>query len=129
MTTATQDAIQAEISSFPAMSPAATKLLSILSDPNSGAGEVEKELRYDPGLTANIIRIANSAYFGGGGEIGSVRQAIVRLGWDKMRQLVVASSVNAVMETPVAGYDLPSGELWRHAVGVSVAAEIMVKER
>ena len=128
MTTSTPDAIRAKVDSFPSMSPTAAKLLSILSDPDSDAGEIENVLRYDPGLTANILKIANSAYFGGRGAIGSVRQAIVRLGWQKMRQLVVASSVNAVMESPIAGYDLPPGELWRHAVGVSVAAEVMVKE-
>jgi len=127
MSEATKAAIRAAVDSFPPMSQAATKLITLLRDENADASDLEEALRHDPGLTANILKIANSAYFGGGGKIGSVRQAIVRLGWKKMRELVVASSVNATLDQPVAGYDLPPGELWRHAVAVSVAAELMVK--
>ena len=43
-------------------------------------------------------------------------------------QLVLASCVHAVMDKPVPGYDLPPGELWRHSIAVSVAAEGLVKE-
>ena len=36
--------------------------------------------------------------------------------------------MSTVMKKPVAGYDLPQGELWRHSVAVSVAAELVVKD-
>lgn len=45
-----------------------------------------------------------------------------------MIQLVIASCVNAVMDKPVPGYNLPPGHLWRHSIAVSIAAQALVKE-
>jgi putative nucleotidyltransferase with HDIG domain len=42
--------------------------------------------------------------------------------------MVIASCIGAIMDKPVPGYDLPPGELWRHSIAVSVAAEGLVKE-
>ena len=122
-----EDALEAKLRAMPAMSGTATKLLALLKNPNTNATQIEAVVRYDPGLTANILKLANSAYFGIPGRIGSIRQAVVRLGWKQVFQLVVASSVHAVMEKPVLGYDLLSGELWRHAIAVTVAAEDLAR--
>jgi putative nucleotidyltransferase with HDIG domain len=50
------------------------------------------------------------------------------LGMNKIKQLVIASCVNAVMDSPIPGYDLSPGELWRHSIAVSVAAEGLSRE-
>ncbi|MGD1970549.1 MAG: HDOD domain-containing protein [Desulfobacterales bacterium] len=119
--------ILAEVEFFPGMSGAAATLLSMLRDPDPSISKIEKVLRRDPGLTANVLKLANSAYFGPSHKVGSVKQAVILLGLKRLFQLVMAASVKSVMEKPVSGYDMPAGELWRHAVGVSVAAELLVK--
>jgi putative nucleotidyltransferase with HDIG domain len=116
------------VHAFPAVSQTATEALRLLSDANSDFGDIERVVRVDPGLTANVLKLANSAYFGVSGEISSVKQAVARIGWDRMRQLVTAAAMNGLMESGVAGYGLAAGELWRHAVGVSIAAETLAKE-
>jgi len=120
--------IIAKADSFPSLSGAAVKLLRVLDDPNVKMSEIEQVLRYEPSLTANLLKLVNSAYFGLPCKVGSVRQAIVLLGWKRLFQLVITSCVNALMNKPIPGYDLPPGELWRHSVAVSVAAEGLVKE-
>ena len=120
--------ILAKVKSFPSMPGAAAKLLKLLDNPDTTAAQIEQILRYDPGLTANLLKLTNSAYFGLPCKVGSVRQAIVLLGWKRLIQLVMVSCVNAVMGKPVPGYDLPAGELWRHSIAVSVAAEGLAKE-
>jgi putative nucleotidyltransferase with HDIG domain len=117
-----------KVKSFPGMPQAAGKLLSLLNNPKVSVNEIEELLRYDPGLTANVLKLANSAYFGLPSKIGSVKQAVVLLGSKKLIQLVLASCVHGVMDKPVPGYDLPSGGLWRHSVAVAVTAEALVKE-
>ncbi len=120
--------IVSKIHSLPSISGVAPKILGILDDPNSSAEEVQETLRLDPGLTANILKLTNSAYFGLPNKVGSVKQAVVMLGWRKLVKIVLATCVNAVMDKPIPGYDLPSGELWRHSVAVSVTAEGLMKE-
>lgn len=110
------------------MPSVAARLLELLRDADSPTAEVENILRSDPGLTANILKMTNSAYFGLANRIGSIRQAILLLGWKRLYQLVVASCVSAILDKSVPGYDLPAGELWRHSIAVSAAAEGLAKE-
>ena len=120
--------IASVIKSFPGMPGTAVKLLAMIDDPAMRVSQIEKILRQDPGLTANVLRLANSAYFGIPSKVGSIRQAVILLGLKRLIQMVIAACVSAIMDKPVPGYDLPPGELWRHSIAVSVAAEGLVKE-
>jgi len=121
--------IISQIKSFPSMPATGVKMLRMLEDPETGIDEIEAVLRHDPGLTGNVLKLANSAYFGIPSKVSSVRQGILLLGLRKLIQLVIASCVNSVMDKPVPGYDLPPGDLWRHSIAVSIAAEALVKEK
>ena len=120
--------IASVVKSFPGMPGTALKLLAMVDDPSMRVSQIEKILRQDPGLTANVLRLANSAYFGIPSKVGSIRQAVILLGLKRLIQMVIAACVSAIMDKPVPGYNLPPGELWRHSIAVSVAAEGLVKE-
>ena len=121
------DRIMTQVKSFPGMPETSARLLTMLKDPDSSAAQIEDVLKYDPGLTANILKLTNSAYFGIPSKVSSVKQAVVLLGWKRLLQLVMTMCMSTVMKKPVPGYDLSQGELWRHSVAVSVAAELVVK--
>jgi putative nucleotidyltransferase with HDIG domain len=61
-------------------------------------------------------------------KVGSVRQAVMLLGFKRLMQMVIATCTSTIMDRTVPGYDLSAGELWRHAIAVSVAAEGLVRE-
>ena len=119
--------IASAIKSFPGMPGTAVKLLGLIDDPSMRVSQIEEILRHDPGLTANVLRLANSAYFGIPSKVGSIRQAVILLGLKRLIQMVIAACVSAIMDKSVPGYDLPPGELWRHSIAASVAAEGLVK--
>jgi len=121
------NAILAKVKSFPTMPGAGAKMLALLEEPDTDVSEIEDVLRYDPGLTANVLKLANSAYFGIPSKIGSLKQAVILLGLKRLMQLVVASCVSAIMDRSVPGYDLPAGDMWRHSIAVSLAAEALVR--
>jgi putative nucleotidyltransferase with HDIG domain len=123
-----QKNITSLVKSFPSMPGAAVKLLVLMDDPDINVSQIEAILGQDPGLMANILKLANSAYFGMPSKVGSIKQAVVLLGLKRLMQIVIASCVSAIIDKPVAGYDLPPGELWHHSIGVSVAAEGLMKE-
>ena len=120
--------VASAIKSFPGMPGTAVRLLALIDNPAMRVSQIEQILRQDPGLTANVLRLANSAYFGIPSKVGSIRQAVILLGLKRLIQMVIAACVSAIMDKPVPGYDLPPGELWRHSIAVSVAAEGLVKE-
>jgi putative nucleotidyltransferase with HDIG domain len=118
--------IMGQVKSFPGMPATAAKLMPLLQSPHASVDQIEDILRYDPGLTANILKLTNSAYFGLPTQVSSVRQAVLLLGWKRLLQLVITMCMSALMKKPVPGYDLPQSELWRHSVAVSVAADLLV---
>jgi putative nucleotidyltransferase with HDIG domain len=116
-----------EVKAFPGMPTTAAKLMPLLHDPEASTARIEEIVKYDPGLTANLLKLCNSAYFGLPSHVSSVRQAIMLLGWKRLLQLVMTMCMSALMKKPISGYDLPQGELWRHSVAASVGADVLVK--
>jgi len=117
-----------KVKAFPSMSGTAMRLLGLLEDPKTNVAEIESALKYEPSLTANILKLTNSAYFGLPRQVGSISQAVSLLGTKKLIQLILATCVSAVMDKPVPGYDLSSEDLRRHCIAVSVVAEDILRE-
>jgi len=116
------------VATFQGLPGNAAKVLSMLDDPEFEVSQIEETLRLDPELTANVLRLTNSAYFGFSEKIGSLKQAIVVLGSKKLIQLVMATCMSGLMSQKVKGYDLDKGDLWRHSIAVSVVSEKLVEE-
>jgi putative nucleotidyltransferase with HDIG domain len=116
------------VETFEGMPGNAAKVLAMLDDPEFDVSRIEETLRLDPALTANVLRLTNSAYFGFSEKIGSLKQAIVVLGSKRLIQLVMATCMSGLMSKSIDGYALDKGDLWRHSVAVSVVAEKLVEE-
>jgi putative nucleotidyltransferase with HDIG domain len=118
-----REEILSKVRSIPSLPAAAVEVARLIQDPEADFSEVAGAIGYDPGLTANVLRVANSAYYGGSRSISSVKEAVVRLGAKRIFQMVVASSVQPLVHKPVKGYDLPPGELWEHSVAVALGTD------
>ena len=116
-----------KVESLPSMPKAGARVLALLKSPDTSVAEIEKVLRRDPGLTTNVLKLANSAYFGMPSKVGSVKQAFVLLGARQLSQLVLTTCTCALMDKSVEGYESPPGELWRHSIAVATIAEALVK--
>ena len=70
----------------------------VMDSPNSGLMDIAREIAIDPGLTARLLRIANSAFFGLTAKIDTVERAVNLLGMQQVHDLVLATSVSAAFE-------------------------------
>ncbi len=118
-----REEILSSIHDVPSMPSAALGAVGLLQDPEADMAELIGVIEHDPGLTANLLRIANSAYYGGAGTIDSLRQAIVRLGTKCILQMVVASAAAPLIIPEIKGYGLSPGDLWKHSIAVAVGTE------
>jgi putative nucleotidyltransferase with HDIG domain len=123
------DKIMMEVSSFPSMPRARIKLRVLLDKADVSITEIEEILRHDPGLATNILRLANSTYFGLSTKVGSLKQAVMLLGVKRFGQIAFSASMSKTMEKAVEGYNLSPGELWLHSIAVSNTAETLAKNR
>ena len=119
----TRDTILEQVRDIQGLPVAASQIVGMVEDPDVEINAVVGAIEHDPGLTSNVLRLANSAYFAGPRTIGSVHDAIVRLGMNRVFQLALASAIAPLAGAPVKGYDLPAGDLLTHSIAVAVGAE------
>ncbi|UCD80903.1 MAG: HDOD domain-containing protein [Desulfobacterales bacterium] len=103
--------------------------MALLTEEDVSTDEIVRILRHDPGLAANVLRLANSAYFGIPTKVSTLKHAVVLLGVKRFAQIAVGACVNKTMDTAVEGYGLSPGELWLHSIAVSTTAEALAKNR
>jgi HD-like signal output (HDOD) protein len=106
--------------SFPVLSPQAIKLQNeiIKDDPDFDA--VKKLIRTDPTLTSKILKIANSPFYKGLGEVETIRDALVRLGQNELINIVmqVINKQNFSSANPmIKGFQ---NQLWNHSVACAI---------
>ena len=121
--------ILAGIKKLPSFSSTVVRLSTLIGDPETGPGEFEAVVQPDMALTANLLHMANSAYFGLSRRIGSAREAITLLGVRRVFELGAMAAVDAVVPETLPGYGIDASVFWSHAVAVAVIAERLAKER
>lgn len=121
--------IMTEVSTFPSMPQAGFKLRVLLYKGDASLNEIEEILRHDPGFATNILRLANSAFFGLSTKVGSLKQAVMLLGLKRFAQIAVSACMKKIFDKAVEGYDLTPEELWLHSIVVSNTAEALAKIR
>ena len=94
----------------------ASQIMTKSDDPDSSLAEIADLIANDPALTANLLKICNSAYFSLPRKVESVKDAVAWVGLDQIVELVLTNSVSANFNKGLEGYGLGEGELWRHAV-------------
>ena len=80
------------------------KLVELLKETDVDVAHVVDLIQYDPALTAQIMRLCNSAYFGGGAPADNLHEAIARLGFTQIFQLVTALSTATLCGSPVIAF-------------------------
>lgn len=101
------------------------RVMRALNDTDISAMRVAELVGLDQALTANVLRLANSAFLGYVTPCASVHQAVVRVGFDRMRSLVLGAAAAQTLRTDLKGYDLRSDELWQHALATAHLARYL----
>lgn len=107
----------------------ASKVMSIAEDPKSSMYDLSKVITYDTAVTANLLKMVNSAYFGLPEKVDSVHQAIVYLGMAQVVDLVLLSASGENFQTAQEGYDLEAGELWKYSVSSAILARELAEKK
>jgi HD-like signal output (HDOD) protein len=78
---------------LPSLSPLAVRLVELASDENSSAKDLVKVIAQDPSLSARLLKLANSAYLGRAQPSTTLHQAVVRVGFNRLRIMALSISL------------------------------------
>jgi len=95
------------------------RLIAALREPDVDARKIGEALAQDPVLSAKVLRLANSSFFGGQRSMASIDAAVALIGMQALNRLIVACGVSSSFKE-VPGIDLPT--FWRDALVAATAA-------
>lgn len=118
---ATAEKIVQSTGDLPAMPHVAAMVIDKLSNSNATPREIHQLIEKDQGLAARVLKVANSPYYGACRSIATVKDAILFMGFDSIRSVVLT----AVMKGVFAETGLAEKLLWEHSIGCAVAARTL----
>ncbi|HVP38371.1 MAG TPA: HDOD domain-containing protein [Candidatus Saccharimonadales bacterium] len=114
-----------KLEGLPTMPTVLQQIWDALRDPDCSARRLATAIATDPGLTARILRMSNSAYYGLSRQVSDVTEATVVLGVEVVKSLAIGSSVVEGFRQSVPGFDMQ--RFWQHSVHCAVAAEAVAR--
>lgn len=102
------------VKDLPTLPTALQEVSRLLELPNTTTDQVAKVISFDQVLAAKVLKMVNSPIYGFPGRIGTVKHALVLLGFNVIRGLIISTSVYDDMNRAMRG-------LWDHSVGCSLA--------
>ena len=116
-----------KLNDIPTLPMVANQVTNLINDPNSSSGDIAAVLRKDQVLTAKVLKLINSPYYGIPGEVTDVQRALAFLGFNTIAQLVLSLSVFSLF--PRDGKESFSVlEFWKHALATAVVSEMIAKK-
>jgi putative nucleotidyltransferase with HDIG domain len=103
--------------------PVLTEVISMLDKEDSSAKKLSDIILKDPNLTARILRVANSSFYGCRQKVTTINQAVMILGLNAVKCLVLSMSVYNQVSTQNAGNEDEYVKLWQHFLETATAAQ------
>jgi putative nucleotidyltransferase with HDIG domain len=118
--------IAAKVGDLPPLPHVASRVIELVGNPDTNAGDLEQVISRDQALTARVLKIANSALFGRREMVSTLSQAIVLLGFKTVHSLVIAASTETFYRSTSIRFK--DKLLWEHAVATALAAGYLARD-
>lgn len=110
---------------LPAMPQVAQKAREVINNPVSSFKDLARVIETDQAIVTRILKVANSPFYGLSGKISSVQHASVVLGVKTLMEVLGIACSSEILGQKLPGYDLDSGELWKHSLAVASASQLI----
>ncbi len=111
------------IEKMPSLPTTVTKVIELANDLNSSPRDLLKVIQLDPVLTAKVLKLINSAFFGMPNKV-SLKQAVVMLGINTIKNLALSTAIIGQMgKSRIKVKDFNQYSFWEHSLGAATAAK------
>jgi putative nucleotidyltransferase with HDIG domain len=117
-----------EIGALPTLPEIPMKIIQLIADRDSSMDDIAKIIERDPSLTANILKVANSAYYGMPQKVASLNLALTILGLNDLINIVTSISIVRMFTSKKRADGFDRIKFWRHSFGCATASRMLAKE-
>jgi putative nucleotidyltransferase with HDIG domain len=128
MKTDLDETLREYIKTMPSLPTSVTKVLEICNNPRTSPADLNHVISLDPVLVGRVLKLINSAYYGMGQPVTSLVRAIIMLGINTVKNLVLSTTVVGQLPSKKSpGLDMEG--FWRHSLCVGVSAKLLARKR
>ncbi len=124
-----QQTLEKKLADLPPLPAVVTRIMQTINNPSTSAEELSRLISLDQGLASKILRIVNSAYYGFPKRISTITHAVVILGFNTVRNLVLGVSAFGMLPQKGTSSGLNRAQFWEHSVAVAIMSSIITKRR
>ncbi|MBW2554139.1 MAG: HDOD domain-containing protein [Deltaproteobacteria bacterium] len=104
-----------------------TKLTNLLQSPNATAKMISDVISEDQSIAVRVLNLVNSAFYSLPQKIGNLKHAIVILGLNQIRNLVLVTSTIKMFREIKSDSSFNMQKFWEHSIGCAVAARVLAE--
>ena len=123
-----QRVLDKKLSDLPPLPAVVTKVMETVNRPDTSAEDLNRLISLDQSLSSKLLRIVNSAYYGFPRKISTVTHAVVILGFNTVRNLVLGVSAFEMLSRKTGKAGLQRDRFWEHSVAAALAAGIIMSK-
>lgn len=115
------------VDALPEVPQVAFRVIQLLNIPDTAVSQLAELIGADQALTAKLLRLCNSAYYGLSRKVTTVPEAIMIVGFSAVKSMVLMITTQSTMNKGLLGYKIKPGEFWRHSLGTAESARLIAK--
>lgn len=124
------ESVVRDISKLPPMSNVVIRIMALLHNPGVDIQELSNEIMKDPAITASILKLSNSAYYRASKPIRTIHEALMTLGINTVREIILLTASKTILNKELKGYQLGPEDLWIQSLIVAeLSARITVDKK
>ncbi|OGJ94167.1 MAG: hypothetical protein A2487_07735 [Candidatus Raymondbacteria bacterium RifOxyC12_full_50_8] len=117
------------ITGLPTLPQVITEITRLMQNPRTSAEEVGKALIMDQALASKVLKLVNSAFYGFPGRINTITHAIVILGFNTVKNIILTASIFETLGGKGGGQkEFDIEKFWLHSIGTGVLAREISKK-
>jgi putative nucleotidyltransferase with HDIG domain len=117
--------IQSYIGRLPSLSTTAAKVLETCNNPKASPNDLNRVISLDPVLTGQVLRLINSAYYSLRHPVSSLTRAIIMLGINTVKNLVLSFTILEQLRNKQSFRALSADKFWTHSLSVGVISKCL----
>ena len=119
--------LQAARSELSSLGEIVNKMMKVIRSTNSNANELRLMIEVDPPLSAKVLKRANSAHYGIARNITSIHEAIVFIGFNTVREIVMSLKVAKLFDGDSGQSGFSRMMLWKHSLAVALCCKYLYR--
>jgi putative nucleotidyltransferase with HDIG domain len=103
------------------------QIQKVINSPETSVGDIASILSEDPAMSVKVLKLTNSAFYGLSREIDSVKQAVMIIGLEAVKNLVLSASVLSMFKSNNANKEYHEN-FWRHSLATALSARVIARD-